>query len=405
MLQHYELIHSFSRAAADAQMAIWGYPSPPHPLPPSQCGVDVYGVVHTTSDRDGRAVPASGLVAVPTGLEGPRPIISFEHGTATQRLSAPSTFNYQAQTPVFAFATGGYVVSCTDYLGLGSSPVMHTYLVADANASVALDMLRAARELCAQLAVPLDGRLYVTGYSEGGHAAMAVARAAQAAADAGAPDLAVTAAAPLAGAYNLTVGAAPELAAKAPPGTGLLFVCYTLLAWQSYYGDICRSLYDVLRFPFAAMVPRVFDGTLSLDRTREALYAAALEQYRIDHPEADGPPALVTTFDVITPEFAAAFLDPTSRIGRRIRENSVHDWTPRMPMYLVGARNDTQVPFAGTIDAVRTMRARGVSAAALNFHDQGPAYDHLTGVAGAYALARLFFDGGWAAVPRDPDPA
>jgi hypothetical protein len=35
MLPSSELIHSFSRAAADAQMAIWGYPSPPHPLPPS----------------------------------------------------------------------------------------------------------------------------------------------------------------------------------------------------------------------------------------------------------------------------------------------------------------------------------------------------------------------------------
>jgi len=405
MLQHFELIHSFSREAANAQMAIWGYPSPPHPLPPAQCGVDVYRVVHTTTDRDGRSVPASGLVAVPTGLDGPRPLISFEHGTATQRISAPSTFNYQAQTPVFGFATGGYVVSCTDYLGLGSSPTMHPYVIADANARVALDMLRASRELCERIGVPLDGRLYVTGYSEGGHAAMAVTRAAQLAAEKGAPDLRVTASAPLAGVYNLTVGAAPELAAKAPPGTGLLFVCYTLLAWQSYYGDLYRSLYDVLRFPFAAMVPRVFDGTLSLDRTREALYAAALDQYRLDHPDQHNPPPLLTTFDVITPEFAFAFLDPTTPIGSRIRENSVHDWTPRLPMYLVGARNDTQVPFAGTLDAVRTMRARGVTRATLNFHDQGPEYDHLTGVAGAYALARLFFDGGFDAVPKDPDPA
>jgi secretory lipase len=402
LLLSYELIHSFNRAAADAQMAIWGYPSPPHPLPPSHNDVDVYRVVHRTPDRNGTLVPASGLVAVPKGIEGPRPLVSFQHGTATQRVSAPSNFNYQVQTAVFGFATGGYVVSCTDYLGLGSSPVLHPYVIAAANARVALDMIRATRELCDRLGVLMDTRLYVTGYSEGGHTAMAVARAAQAD---GSSEFAITACAPLAGVYNLLVGATPELAAKAPPGTGLLFVAYTLLAWQAYYGDLYRSLHDVFRFPFSAMVPRLFDGTLSLDRTRETLYAAAVEQYRRDHPDDPRAQPPVTTFDVLTPEFTAAFVDPASPMGRRIRENSVHDWTPRMPMYLVGARNDSQVPFASTLDAVRTMRRRGVLPATLNFHDQGPQYDHLTAVAAAYALARLFFDGGWEAVPKDPDPA
>jgi hypothetical protein len=405
MLTSYERIHGFSRDAANAQMAIWGYPSPPHPLPPAGNGVDIYRVVHGTPDGDGKMVSASGLVAVPTGVAGPLPLVSFQHGTATQRISAPSSFNYQVQTAVFGFATGGYVVSCTDYLGLGSSPLLHPYVIAAANARVALDMIRATRELCERLGVSLDARLYVAGYSEGGHTAMAVARAAQAEVERGSTEFAISACAPLAGVYNLLVSATPDLAAKAPPGTGLLFVAYTLLAWQAYYGDLYGSLHDVFRFPFSAMVPRLFDGTLSMDRTREALYAAAVEQYRLDHPDELRAQPAVSAFDVLTPAFTASFADPASPMGRRIRENSVHDWTPRRPLYLVGACNDSQVPFASTLDAVRTMRRRGVSAATLNFHDQGPQYDHLTAVAAAYALARLFFEGGFEAVPTDPDPA
>ena len=45
------------------------------------------------------------------------------------------------------FAAFGYVVCAPDFVGLGDSPGVHPYVHAKTEASAAIDMLRAAREL------------------------------------------------------------------------------------------------------------------------------------------------------------------------------------------------------------------------------------------------------------------
>src|ERR1051326_8920384 len=98
-----------------------------------------------------------------------------------------------------AFATSGYAVAMPDYLGLGDSPGLHPYHHARSEATASVDMLRAARAFCAANGFQLNGRLFLAGYSQGGHATMALLRELE---TWHMNEFTVTACAPMAGAYD-----------------------------------------------------------------------------------------------------------------------------------------------------------------------------------------------------------
>ena len=61
-----------------------------------------------------------------------------------------------------------------DYIGMGESPGLHPYCHGESEATATRDMIRAARAFIADSLQMIDnGELFLTGYSQGGHAAMA----------------------------------------------------------------------------------------------------------------------------------------------------------------------------------------------------------------------------------------
>ena len=76
------------------------------------------------------------------------------------------------------FAAQGYAVVATDFLGYAlSSYPYHPYAHADSEASSIIDSIRATRNAASSLGLTLNGKVMVTGYSQGGHASMATQRA------------------------------------------------------------------------------------------------------------------------------------------------------------------------------------------------------------------------------------
>ena len=74
-------------------------------------------------------------------------------------------------------AGGGFIYVAPDYLGLGDSTVpRHRYFHAATEASSAADLLGASREVLTSLRVHRSGELFTFGFSQGGHAAMALHR-------------------------------------------------------------------------------------------------------------------------------------------------------------------------------------------------------------------------------------
>jgi pimeloyl-ACP methyl ester carboxylesterase len=176
------------------------------------CGVDFYYFKYWTVGPDNSAQQASGALMVPTGTAaqctGPRPIVLYAHGTTTDSAyniadisDTSNSANSEAATVAAVFAAQGYIVVAPNYLGYDISTLgYHPYLDGAENANVMMDALAAARTALLSTFTPGttdSGKLYLTGYSEGGYVTMATLKAMQAAGDA------VTASAPASGPYAL----------------------------------------------------------------------------------------------------------------------------------------------------------------------------------------------------------
>ena len=125
---------------------------------------------HSRSAKDGD-IAVSGLVFAPGGPPPPDgwPILAYAHGTTgLDDRCAPSKSNGTGEVARVAarFVPRGFVVTATDYEGLGT-PGVHTWVVGQSEARAVLDSIRAARQLVRDRA----GKAVVWGHSQGGGAA------------------------------------------------------------------------------------------------------------------------------------------------------------------------------------------------------------------------------------------
>lgn len=155
------------------------------------CGVRVYKFLYATVGGQGEATDASGALMVPTGAaaqcRGPRPILLYAHGTSLQRtadmsaVNDPANAQYVWSTDVaLVFATQGDLVIAPNYAGYDLSTLpYHPYFNAAQQSQDALDSLTAGRQLLRRLGrrIYANGKLFISGYSEGGFVAMATLRA------------------------------------------------------------------------------------------------------------------------------------------------------------------------------------------------------------------------------------
>ena len=138
-------------------------------------GVEFYKITYETPDVQGVLDTASGLVVVPDQFDKSYPLLCYQHGTIGQKDDVPSNLRGGYQLAE-VWSALGYVVCAPDLLGLGDSRGFHPYVHAETEASAALDMMRAVNELLPQIDRNINEQVFVTGYSQGGHAAAALHR-------------------------------------------------------------------------------------------------------------------------------------------------------------------------------------------------------------------------------------
>src|SRR5690606_18606730 len=157
-----------------------------------ECTVHVHQLRYYTEAPDGSIQPASGALMVPSGdaamCSGERPVVLYAHGTSTKRdyniamlVDAEGDENLEAILVAAAFASRGYVVVAPNYLGYDSSTLeYHPYLNADQQSKDMIDALvgaRSALPVAAAASTTAAPGVLITGYSQGGHVAMATHRA------------------------------------------------------------------------------------------------------------------------------------------------------------------------------------------------------------------------------------
>lgn len=366
--------------------------------PRANRSIDLYEVKYTSVDADGAPVMLSGLLAMPQ-QKLTKGLVLFCHGTTADRRNVPSAMSpdngvsIDTRLSILAFATSGYAVIAPDYLGLGVHEGIHPY-AQRVNARSGRDIVIAARNFAGTRDFDFANKLYVTGYSEGGGIAMWTARELWSESD---RRLHPTAAAPLSGPYDLSHTMAHNMIKRprSPVETAVRLYFMSYFAFGLPQAKQV-SLGDLFVPSYATYVPRAFElggtdqdigkrlankalqvgGLLGIERVIQAPIRKAIR-------EQDGKHPLMSS----------------------LREHDSFSWRPGGPLYLVGLKQDGVVPFTNTQVAVTSMRSLGVDSRLMNHHAiTTREMDHGKATAPALMLARKFFDGGFKAVPVDPDP-
>jgi hypothetical protein len=350
------------------------------------CDVAIYHVRYTTVGGANEATEASAGLMIPTGGDAKchdaRPIVLYAHGTSTDRnFNIVDSQSAEGLLMLAVFASQGYTVVAPNYAGYDTSTLgYHPYLVADQQSKDMIDALTAARKvlpLASGLNTRDDGRLFVTGYSQGGFVAMATQRAMQSA------GMTVTASVPMSGPYALAAfGDAVfegEVSAGAP-----VFVTFLITAYQKSYGGIYTSTGDAFETQYASGIESLLPSTPAAGDLystgklpRNALFSATPPDpaFAAMTP-ATTPANLAPTFargfgagNLITNNFRLKFLQdaqvnpdggwPTTTTAvpaaspgfafrKAFKDNDLRTWTPTAPTLLCGGNADPTVLWLNT---------------------------------------------------------
>ena len=338
-------------------------------------GVKGLKMLYKTHNQKGEEIEVSGLVTVPVpsklilaGLEKQgknysMSIVSDQHGTIFQDYEAPSQAAtatkkpYQAGT-VFS-AIGGFLTIQPDYIGFGSSnTTSHPFFLEEASANVVVDMIKATLAFGTDSKLPLNGQVYLTGYSEGGYVTLAAAKEIET----HHKDIHLAGVAPLSGPYDLNL-------------TGMGVISKETMARPDFIGGIINayaSAYDynlshVLGSAYASKLPTLYDAT-DVTKPKEWIQAA------LTHNVAD----------FFTPAFRGDFLTNANNALRvDFVNNSVDDYKPTTPTQLYYCSGDTIIDPRLALSASAKM---GVPAI-----DVGNTLDHVPCATPAYATAAAWF--------------
>lgn len=142
-----------------------------------QYDLDLYSVKYNTLDHNNQPYVASGLVAIPRKAKG-LPITAYCHGTVFKKEDVPSFLSGAGDGfeiyYTYLMASDGHIMVAPDYQGMGSGRGFHPYVEAVSEGNATLDLMRAAKQLVKEKAIGThwDNTSYLTGYSQGGHAAV-----------------------------------------------------------------------------------------------------------------------------------------------------------------------------------------------------------------------------------------
>ena len=314
------------------------------------CDVKVVALNYNTVGPAGEATNSSGVMLVPAGAcTAAAPLVAYAKGTDVQKPRTlanpqdPETFLLIAM-----YASHGYAVVATDYLGFAKSNFpYHPYLHADSEASSVIDSIRAARNAAASVGASLSGKVMLTGYSQGGHSAVAAQRNGE---RDEAAELNIVAGAGLAGPYNLS---GSFKLTQAIAGYQF-FVPYLVTSWQKVYGNIYTDVNAVFKAPYASWIENLLPSpTLN--------YTTLITTGKL--PGANGETPNQARDELFQPAFIADVqTNNNNALYLAAKKNDLLGWTPRAKLLLCGGAGDPTVPPAVHRDVLMAdFTARGVT--------------------------------------------
>jgi dienelactone hydrolase len=356
------------------------------------CDVDVQYLKYGTVGGKDEKTTASGVLMTPSGADpkcaGARPIVLYAHGTNITKSYNMAALNdstnaaYSESVQIAAmYAAQGYIVVAPNYAGYDSSTLdYHPYLNADQQSKEMIDILAAAKKALPSLIKPTadNGKLFISGYSQGGHVAMATHRAMQTA------GIKVTAAAPLSGPYSLAAQSDATYFSNVNAGS-TIFTPLITTSFQKAYGNLYTTPSEIYEDAYATGIETLLPGAYDFTTVVTSGKLPQLALFSSTPPTAPAGSGLQPTLNALTtstnPLFAAGFgtpnliknssrlnylldafanpdgLVPTPTTGAAAaapvnplrvaaKKNDLRNWKPAAPVLLCGGNGDPTVFFS-----------------------------------------------------------
>ena len=341
--------------------------------------VDIFKVKYYTPDINGNEHLASGIICIPLSDTEVFPLACYQHGTVGSRDDVPSNLQGGYILAV-VFASYGYVVTTPDYLGLGDSPGIHPYVHAATEASAAIDLLYAARELDRDDdTFSMSDQLFITGYSQGGHASMAAQQVIE---HDFSHDFSVTAAAHMSGPYSIS-----EKMIEFTLGENEYFtpsyIAATMLGYKEAYPNLLANIeiQDVFKSQYLVDVNAYANEDISLWDLNDRFVQDLMTENGVVRPR-----------DLIKEDILDEILnDPDSPIFNVFKDNDTYDWAPTAPTRLFYCEGDDVVKYQNAILAETVMNANGAADVLAVKSDDFVLLDHTACVLPASFSSILFF--------------
>ena len=320
--------------------------------------VKMYKLTYNTVDTDSLSIIATGAFFIPTNTTCTDfPFAVYNHGTTLRKNDVPSNNNPEAIIGK-VFSAGGYFVCMPDYIGMGDSPGFHPYVHAKSEATASIDMIRAAREYLTTTNFVDNNELFLTGYSQGGHACMATTKFIKD--ESLQSEFNIVASAPSSGPYDLSGIMADTIIAPTPysnPG----YIVYLLASYQLAYGNIFNSWSDVLYSPYDTIVPPFFSGN---NTTLDMGLLNSLIPNQMN----------LLIRDTCLNNFINDSINKNHPWWRALIDNDNYDWLPLNPLRMYYCTSDEQIAYTNALIAESTMNNNGaldVQAVNMGDNDHG----------------------------------
>ncbi len=330
--------------------------------------VSIYKLTYSTVDVAGNPTVASGALYVPQSDADSIPLISYQHGTILNRDQVPSN---RAEDPPGLFFSGyGYIVAMPDYLGLGDNPGLHPYLHWESEATASIDMVRAAREFLMDSLGIRDDKLYLAGYSQGGHATMAMHQYVHQ--HQMKEEFSIEASAPMSGPYALSGPQFEYIFSKDSTYSGSYFIPYIIASYQLVYGNLYTDYSQYYDPPYDSIFAAweasgIFFDNFPIDSFPENYYVF-MQDSVLDH----------------------VFEDPNHPLREDLRKNDLSDWAPLEPVRMLYCGMDMTVSPENAIFTEERMKVLG--ATDVQSVNVNPEFNHTTCAIPAFMYALEWFD-------------
>lgn len=346
--------------------SLWKANRIPSFILPVRFDVDIYEITYKVKWIDSTWRKASGFYFVPKTTQA-IPYMVYGHGTQIEKRMTFSDRDAQ-QGICMGFATDGYAALFPHYYGIGEGEGKHLYQHAWSEAMSFYYMLCAVDELNKKININTNGQLFLTGYSQGGHASFAAQKYIEAIND---PRFQVTASSPMSGAYDMT-GKQEDYMFQEYPRP--FYLPYLLLSYDLAY-DIVETdnIYSIFKSPYDTLLRPYFeenDGR-TLDELDKIMPKVPKD-------------AIIDSLVRLYKE------DPNFLFRQKLKENSLTDWKPKAPVQLCYCQGDKEVHYMNSVVAEQNIQALGKED--IRAKNLSKYLNHNTCAAFAVLETKYFFD-------------